>query len=118
MAEAWAVVGIVASIVQLVDFSNRIVSHLDEFYSVVKEIPKSFRDIKTEFPFLSTTLEQIKEVIDSTSIADEPRKVLVYTPGNLVLPPSPCSTRVPRPHISPLVASASPVLSTVDLISK
>jgi hypothetical protein len=41
-----------------------------------------------------------------------------YTPGNLVPPPSPRSIRAPQPHISPLVASASPVLSIADLISK
>jgi hypothetical protein len=41
-----------------------------------------------------------------------------YTPGNLVPPPSPRSTRAPQPHNSPLVASASPVLSIADLISK
>ncbi|ORY14383.1 hypothetical protein BCR34DRAFT_560322 [Clohesyomyces aquaticus] len=77
MAEALAVVGVVASIVQLVDFSTRVVSRLDEFYSVAKEVPKSFRDIKTELPLLATTLEQLKGAIDSTSIADGSKKALV-----------------------------------------
>jgi len=77
MAEALAVVGVVASIVQLVDFSTRVVSRLDEFYSVTKEVPKSFRDIKTELPLLATTLEQLKVAIDSTSIADGSKKALI-----------------------------------------
>ncbi|MBK5652918.1 MAG: NACHT domain-containing protein, partial [Rhizobium sp.] len=77
MAEALAVVGVVASIVQLVDFSTRVLSRLDEFYSVTKEVPKSFRDIKTELPLLATTLEQLKGAIDSTSIADGSKRALV-----------------------------------------
>ncbi|KAF2737831.1 hypothetical protein EJ04DRAFT_460527, partial [Polyplosphaeria fusca] len=77
MAEALAVVGVVASIVQLVDFSTRVVSRLDEFYSVAKEVPKSFRHVKTELPLLATTLEQLKSAIDTTSVADGSKKALL-----------------------------------------
>jgi len=77
MAEALAVVGVVASIVQLVDFSTRVVSRLDEFYSAAKETPKSFRDIRTELPLLATTLKQLKGAIDPTSVADGSTKALV-----------------------------------------
>lgn len=77
MAEALAVVGIVASIVQLVDFSNRIVDRLNEFHSVAKEIPKSFRQIKNELPLLGTTLQQIKEAIDADLVADGSRTALL-----------------------------------------
>jgi hypothetical protein len=65
MAEALAVVAVVASIVQLVDFSNRVVRRLDEFYSIAGEIPESFRQFKTELALLGTTLQQIKEAIDA-----------------------------------------------------
>ena len=77
MAEAIAIVGIVASIVQLVDFSTRVVSRLDEFCSVAKEAPKSFCHVKTELPLLATTLAKLKEVIDTTSVADGSTKALV-----------------------------------------
>ncbi|KAF2728034.1 hypothetical protein EJ04DRAFT_569878 [Polyplosphaeria fusca] len=77
MAETLAVVGVVASIVQLVDFSTRVVSRLDEFYSVAKEIPRSFRHVKTELPLLTITLEQLKGAIDTTSVADGSRKALL-----------------------------------------
>lgn len=77
MAEAFATVGLVANIVQLVDFSTRAVSRLDEFYSVAKEIPKSFRGIKTQLPLLATTLEQLKGAIDSSSVTDGSKKALV-----------------------------------------
>ncbi|KAF2734854.1 hypothetical protein EJ04DRAFT_563839 [Polyplosphaeria fusca] len=77
MAETLAVVGVVANIVQLVDFCTRVVSRLDEFYSVAKEIPKSFRHVKTELPLLTTTLEQLKGAIDTTSVADGSKKALL-----------------------------------------
>jgi hypothetical protein len=67
MAEALAVV---ASIVQLVDYSNRVVRRLDEFHSVTGEIPKSFLQVKTELPLLGTTLQQIKEAIYADLVAD------------------------------------------------
>jgi hypothetical protein len=77
MAEALAIVSVVASIVQLVDFSTRVVTRLDEFYSVAKEIPKSFRHVKTELPLLATTLSQLQEAINTTSVADGSKKALV-----------------------------------------
>jgi hypothetical protein len=77
MTEAFAIVSAAASIIQLVDFSTRVVSRLDEFYSVAKEAPKSFRHIKTELPLLATTLTQFKEAINTTSVADGSTKVLV-----------------------------------------
>jgi hypothetical protein len=77
MAEALAIVSVVASIVQLVDFSTRVVSRLDEFYSVTKEVPESFRHIKTELPLLATTLTQLKRAMGTTSVADKSTKALV-----------------------------------------
>jgi hypothetical protein len=77
MAEALVIVSVVASIVQLVDFSTRVVSRLDEFYSVAKEVPESFRHVKTEVPLLATTLTQLKEAISTTLVADKSTKALV-----------------------------------------
>jgi Cdc6-like AAA superfamily ATPase len=77
MAEALAIVSVVASIVQLVDFSTRAVSRLNEFYSVANEVPKSFRHVKTELPLLATTLTQLKDAIETTSVADGATKALV-----------------------------------------
>jgi KaiC/GvpD/RAD55 family RecA-like ATPase len=59
MAEGLAAVGVVASIVQLVDFSARVIHRLEEFHSDAGELPKSLRHINTELPVLSTTLQNI-----------------------------------------------------------
>ena len=77
MAEVIAVIGVVASIVQLVDFSSRVFHRLDEFQSSLGEIPKSFRYIKAELPLLQDTLQQIKEAIDTGSVRDETKRALI-----------------------------------------
>jgi len=60
MAEFLAIVGLVSSIVQFVDFSSKIVHRLNEFHSSFDEVPKSFRDVKIELPLLVDTLERTK----------------------------------------------------------
>ena len=77
MAEALAVVGIVASIVQLVDFSSKILSHLDEFRSGAEEVPKSFRHIKVELPLLQDAFRLIKEAIDAGSVGNGTKRALL-----------------------------------------
>jgi N-terminal domain on NACHT_NTPase and P-loop NTPases len=61
MAEALAIVGLVSSIVQFVDFSSKIVHRLNEFHASLDEVPESFRDIKIELPLLVDTLERTKK---------------------------------------------------------
>lgn len=75
MAEALAAVGVVVSIVQLIDFSSKILHRLDEFRSSVGEVPKSFRHIRAELPVLQDTLRQTKEAIDAGSVEDRTKKL-------------------------------------------
>ena len=77
MAEALAVVGVVASIVQLVDFGSKVLIRLNEFQSSVGEIPKTFQHIKAELPVLLDTLERTKTAIQTGSVRDETKKALL-----------------------------------------
>jgi hypothetical protein len=77
MAEALAVVGVVASIVQLVDFGSKVLLRLNEFQSTTREIPKTFQHIKAELPVLLDTLEQTKTAIETGSIRDETKRALL-----------------------------------------
>lgn len=77
MAESLAIVGVVASIVQLVDFSTRVVRRLEEFHSVTGEVPRSFRHVKAELPLLETTLQQLKGAIDADLVVDGSKKALL-----------------------------------------
>ena len=77
MAEALAIVGIVASIVQLVDFGSKVLHRLTEFQSSVEDVPESFRHIKAKLPLLFHTLQQAKEAIEAGSVRDDTKDVLL-----------------------------------------
>jgi hypothetical protein len=77
MAEALAVVGVVSNIVQLADFSSKVLHRLYEFQSSPGEIPKTYRHIKSELPILREILEQTKEAIDAGLISDETKRALL-----------------------------------------
>jgi hypothetical protein len=77
MAEALAVVGVVSSIVQLVDFGSKVLQRLHEYQTAVGEIPKSFRAIKRELPILLDTLEQTKSAAKNDTLREETRLALL-----------------------------------------
>ncbi|KAF2182136.1 hypothetical protein K469DRAFT_669907 [Zopfia rhizophila CBS 207.26] len=77
MAEALVVVGVVASIVQLVDFSSKVLHRLNDFQSSLGEIPKIFRHVKAELPILLETLNQIKDAVEKGSVKEETKKALL-----------------------------------------
>ena len=60
MAEAAAVIGLVASIASLIDLSAKVVSRLQEFTSKTSDIPESFRSLSIQLPLLTATLQQIQ----------------------------------------------------------
>ena len=76
MAEALAVVGVVSSIVGLVDFSSKVLHRLNEFQSSRGEIPESFRHIKEKLPILLETLNQTKLAVEKGSIEEETKEAL------------------------------------------
>jgi len=59
MVEPLAAVGVAASVIQLFDFTTKVVSRLEEFRSNVQEVPESFRQVYDQLPVLSATLEGI-----------------------------------------------------------
>jgi N-terminal domain on NACHT_NTPase and P-loop NTPases len=76
MAEALAVVGVVSSIVGLVDFGSKVLHRLNEFQSSRGEIPESFKHIKEKLPILLETLNQTKLAVEKGSIKEETREAL------------------------------------------
>ena len=77
MAEALAVISVVANIIQLVDFSSKLLHRLDEFQSSLGEIPKSFRHFSAELPVLRVTLQKVRDAIEAGSVGDETEKALI-----------------------------------------
>jgi hypothetical protein len=70
MAEALAVVAVVSSIVQLVDFTSKVVDRLNEFGSNTTDIPKSMTHLKAELPLVAHTLEKIRDAIQAKRLPD------------------------------------------------
>ena len=101
MAEALAVVGIVANVIQLVDFGSRVLKRLEEYQSKLGEIPETFRHIKAELPVLLDALQQTKEMIDAGSMQDKSKKALL---------PAVAGCAVQIKALDNLIAKALPVL--------
>ena len=77
MAEALAVVGVVSSIVGLVDFGSKVLHRLNDFQSSRGEIPETFKHVKAELPILLETLYQTKVAVEKGSIKEETKKALL-----------------------------------------
>ena len=77
MAEALAVVGVVSSIVGLVDFGSKVLNRLNDFQSSRGEIPESFKHVKEELPILLETLNQTKLAVEKGNIKEESKKALL-----------------------------------------
>lgn len=72
MAESLAIINLIGTIVQFVDFSAKVIERLDEFKRDVSEVPKSFRDLHNLLPLLQETLKGTKndaesKLLDETS---------------------------------------------------
>jgi hypothetical protein len=77
MADPLTIIGIIANIVQLVDFSTKVLARLDDFQCSFGEIPKAFRHIKAELPVLQETLKTTKDKIDDGAIEDSTKAALL-----------------------------------------
>ena len=76
IAEAAAVIGLVALIASLVDLSAKVVSRLYEFISKSLEVPESFRSLSTRIPLLTATLKHIQSHIEYGRFPDNITKGL------------------------------------------
>jgi hypothetical protein len=76
MAEALAIVGLVSTIVQLVDFGSKIVRRLRDFHSSVNAAPKMFQDIKVVLPLLLNTLKRTQAQAESGAYSRETQEAL------------------------------------------
>ena len=81
-AEALAVVGIIANILQLVDFSSKAISRVKEYGENARDLPKTFRDIQTELPLIVHTLSEIRTRISDGQVPEERCKALKVVLGN------------------------------------
>ena len=76
MAEAAAVIGLVASIASLVELTAKVVSRLHEISSKPSEVPESFRSLSTRLPLLMATLQHIQSQAEDGRFPDNVTKAL------------------------------------------
>ena len=82
MAEALAVIGIISSILQLVQFADTAIERVNEFRHSVKEIPTAFRDISITLPLLVSDLKRTKGAAEANKLAaDEKVAILAVIEG-------------------------------------
>lgn len=77
MAEAIAALGVAATLLQLFDFSTKVLTRLNEFQSSLREVPKSFRQISNTLPLLCDTLAQIQAAMERDSFGDRTKEALL-----------------------------------------
>ena len=73
MAEAAAIIALVAS---LVDLSAKVVSRVHEFTSKFLDVPKSFRSLWIRLPLLTVTLQQIQSQAEASHLLGDVTKAL------------------------------------------
>jgi len=71
MAEAVAVVGLVASIASLIDLGLKITTRLHDFTTRTSEVPESFRSLEKRLPLLTSTLRPIQQQADAGRLSLE-----------------------------------------------
>ena len=76
MAEAAAVIGLVASIASLVELTAKVVTRLHEFSSKTSEVPESFRSLSARLPLLTATLHRIQSQAEDGRFPDDVTKAL------------------------------------------
>jgi hypothetical protein len=65
------IVGAIASLIQLAEFTLKIYRRVDEFQSDAREIPKSLQQLSCEIPLLTETLQQLTEAIENGPVSDK-----------------------------------------------
>lgn len=76
MAEALAIIGLVSSIVQFLDFGSKIVIRLNEYREAGNNVPKTFQKISIDLPLVINNLKRIKNQADAGEINDETANAL------------------------------------------
>jgi N-terminal domain on NACHT_NTPase and P-loop NTPases len=74
--EALAVIGIIANIIALVDFSVKVYDRAKGFGDEVKDVPEEFREVRRILPLVANTLEKTSSHAKSGQVDEETCKVL------------------------------------------
>ena len=68
MAEAFAVAGLVSSIITFIEFGTKIVQRIDQFRSKSNDRPVVFRDLSVQLSLLLVDLERTRKRIKTDKV--------------------------------------------------
>ena len=74
--EAIAVIGAITNIIQLVEYTNKVINRIKEYSQGDRVLPKIFRDIHTTLPLIGITLSEIEAHVSKGQIAEKKCEVL------------------------------------------
>lgn len=83
MAEALAVVGLVASITQLIDYGGKVIKRLDEFDDKLKGLPGAFTTIHEQLPLLLNIVDHFHAQASRGDLPPETERLLLPVLGSL-----------------------------------
>lgn len=78
MAGAAAAIGLVPSIISLIDLGVRMGARLHDFTSKTSEVPESFRSLEKRLPHLVSTLRLIQQQADTGRLSTDVSTALLY----------------------------------------
>lgn len=84
MGEAIAIIGLIAAIVGLVEFSTKVAERLSDFTSDIDDVPEAFRTIKTQIALFSDTLQRVQAQAENGSVSIPTAKVLTPVVHNSI----------------------------------
>ena len=76
MAEAAAVIGLIALITSLIEVTAKVFSRLHEFTSKSSKVPKLFRSLSIRLPLLTATLKHIQSQAEDSRFPNDITKAL------------------------------------------
>lgn len=77
MAEAVVSIGLASSIIQLIDYSSRIVMRLRCFSAHMENLPSAFRNVQITLPLILDILKRTTQQIDFGEISQETQEALL-----------------------------------------
>lgn len=79
MAEGFAIVGTIASVIQLVEVSTKVLGRLKEYVEKTDELPTAFANIDNRLPALCGALKALEESSQSHRVSDQGAAAILPT---------------------------------------
>lgn len=76
MAEAAAALGLISSVISLVDFSSKLIKRLNEYQDAIDEAPEIWRNIAVQLPLLTIALQMIQVQAEAGHVQDKVAQAL------------------------------------------